>query len=65
VDVVAMVKYLCILGMVLLSGCSDYYRYPCQNPDNWDKDMCKKPWCDINKTCPEHIFKEEAKKECK
>jgi hypothetical protein len=53
------------LFVLLLSGCSDYYRYPCQNPDNWEKDICKKPWCDINKTCPEHIFKENDKKECK
>ena len=53
-----------LLAILLIAGCSDYYRYPCQNPDNWDKDICKKPYCDINKTCPEHIFKEE-KKECK
>jgi len=60
-----MVKLIIILGVVCMVGCSDYYRYPCQNPDNWDKDICKKPWCEISKSCPEHIFKEEAKKECK
>jgi hypothetical protein len=21
------------------------------------KDICKKPLCDVNRTCPEHIFK--------
>ena len=50
--------------MALFAG--DRFRYPCQNPDNWDKDMCKKPWCEISKSCPEHIFKEDLKdKECK
>jgi hypothetical protein len=33
------------------------FRYPCQNPDNWDKPMCKMPACDVTRTCPEHIFK--------
>ena len=33
------------------------YRYPCQDPANWDKDICKMPLCDVNRTCPEHIFK--------
>jgi hypothetical protein len=61
-----MVRLIVLLGFALLTSCSDYYRYPCQNPDNWDKDMCKKPWCEISKSCPEHIFKEDLKdKECK
>jgi hypothetical protein len=45
-----------------LSGCQDRYRYPCQDPNNWETPRCKKPQCDITKDCPEHIFKE---KECK
>ena len=41
-----------------LGYCSgDRYRYPCQDPANWDKDFCKMPLCDVNRTCPEHIFK--------
>lgn len=35
----------------------DRFRYPCQDPTNWDKDMCKPPICDVTRTCPEHIFK--------
>jgi hypothetical protein len=35
----------------------DRFRYPCQNPANWDKDICKMPACDVTRTCPEHIFK--------
>ena len=35
----------------------EHFRYPCQNPANWDKDICKMPLCDVTRTCPEHIFK--------
>ncbi len=35
----------------------DSFRYPCQNPENWDKQICKLPTCDVTRTCPEHIFK--------
>jgi len=35
----------------------DKFRYPCQDPANWDKDMCKLPLCDVTRTCPQHIFK--------
>ena len=35
----------------------DRFRYPCQDPSNWDKEMCQKPLCDVTRTCPEHVFK--------
>lgn len=55
-----MVRWLLLLlllplGLAMCSG--DRYRYPCQDPANWDKDFCKMPLCDVNRTCPEHIFK--------
>jgi hypothetical protein len=55
-----LVKYVLILlvlplGLASFSG--DRFRYPCQDPDNWDKDICKMPRCDVTRTCPEHIFK--------
>lgn len=43
------------LGIALFSH--DRFRYPCQDPNNWDKDVCKKPQCDVTRTCPEHVFK--------
>lgn len=43
------------LLVLLLSSCSDMYRYPCQNPDNWDHKVCKKPYCNANGTCPEDL----------
>lgn len=42
----------------LLMGCEQQYRYPCQDPENWDNEECKKPLCEVNRDCPEHIFKE-------
>ena len=55
-----LVKYLLVLLLlpVALAMCSgDKFRYPCQDPANWEKDICKKPLCDVTRTCPEHIFK--------
>ena len=43
------------IGLAYFGG--DRFRYPCQDPDNWDKEICKLPRCDVTRTCPEHIFK--------
>ena len=48
---------LIVLPLTLALFAGDRFRYPCQDPDNWDKDMCKMPRCDVTRTCPEHIFK--------
>jgi hypothetical protein len=48
---------LLLLPLTLAYFSGDKFRYPCQDPANWDKDMCKLPWCDVTRTCPEHIFK--------
>ena len=55
-----LVKWLLLLlllplTLAIFSG--DRFRYPCQDPANWDKDFCKLPICDVTRTCPEHIFK--------
>ena len=57
---VRLVKWLLLLlalpiGLAMCGG--DKFRYPCQDPANWDKDFCKMPLCDVTRTCPEHIFK--------
>ena len=48
---------LIILPLSLAFFGGDRFRYPCQDPDNWEKDICKLPRCDVTRTCPEHIFK--------
>ena len=48
---------LLTLPLALAFCGGDRFRYPCQDPDNWEKDICKLPRCDVTRTCPEHIFK--------
>jgi hypothetical protein len=43
------------IGLAIFGG--DKFRYPCQDPTNWEKDICKFPKCDVTRTCPEHVFK--------
>jgi hypothetical protein len=55
-----LAKFLIILLLFPLSLAyfsEESFRYPCQNPANWDKEICQKPLCDVTRTCPEHIFK--------
>jgi hypothetical protein len=57
-----LVKWLLLilllpLGLAYFSSGGESFRYPCQNPANWDKEICKMPLCDVTRTCPEHIFK--------
>ena len=46
-----------LIPLVFLFFTKDTYRYPCQNPDNWNESFCKRPVCDVTRTCPDHIFK--------
>lgn len=43
------------IALAIFSG--ERYRYPCQNPENWETAQCQKPLCDVTRTCPEHVFK--------
>jgi hypothetical protein len=55
-----LIKYLVIILIIPIAAAffaGDRFRYPCQDPANWDKDFCKMPACDVTRTCPEHIFK--------
>ena len=33
-----------------------FYRYPCQNPDNWTLIRCQPPICTALKECPEDLI---------
>jgi hypothetical protein len=46
------------LSAVYMTGCEQKYRYPCQNPDNWKSAECQKPVCEVNRDCPDIIFKD-------
>jgi hypothetical protein len=44
-----------IATALLLEGCEDQYRYPCQNPENFSKPECQKPKCQFTQQCPEYL----------
>jgi hypothetical protein len=49
-------KYLLLLLLPFtLFACEERYRYPCQNPYNWGEELCQKPYCSANGTCPEDL----------
>ncbi len=52
-----VIVILLALPVTLLLLSKDTFRYPCQNPENWDTPQCQKPLCDVTRTCPEHVFK--------
>ena len=47
--------------MFVLTGCGERYRYPCQDPENWNEKYCQKPFCSANGTCPEDLTHYEKK----
>ncbi len=57
-----MVRLLVIgVGLVVASavfaiaGCSDQYRYPCQDPANQNSKECKPPACEADGTCTDYL----------
>ena len=51
----ALILILLPLTLAFFGG--DRFRYPCQDPENWEKPICQKPACDVTRTCVEHVFK--------
>ena len=41
---------LILLPLTLAFFGGDRFRYPCQDPENWDKPICQKPACDVTRT---------------
>ena len=48
-----------LLTAVTLTGCGydGFYRYPCQDPKNWETAECKPPICTASQTCPVDLVK--------
>jgi hypothetical protein len=44
------------LPVFIAAGCEQKYRYPCQDPKNWETPECNKPLCEVNRDCPSYIF---------
>jgi hypothetical protein len=45
-----------LLVLVALTGCEDRYRYDCQDPANWQDELCKKPRCIAMGYCTEWLI---------
>lgn len=47
------------LSALLLSSCGyqGFYRYPCQNPENWKNAECNPPICEASGTCTKDTLK--------
>lgn len=47
-----------ILAGLVLSGCGydGHYRYPCQDPENWEKAECNPPLCEATGTCTKDLI---------
>jgi hypothetical protein len=55
-----LVVFILALPVVFAAGCEQKFRYPCQDPKNWETAQCQKPLCEVNRDCPDLIFKESA-----
>jgi len=59
-----MFKKLILIGFALslLTSCGyqGQYRYPCQDPANWETPECKPPVCEVLGTCPEYLVGEDV-----
>lgn len=53
-----MRTFLIMLSLLAVTGCEQAYRYPCQDPENWNAPECQRPLCEVNRDCPDLIFKD-------
>jgi hypothetical protein len=53
--------FFTVILAALLSGCGydGHFRYPCQDPANWENAECKPPICTANGACPEDLVSQE------
>lgn len=50
-----------LIALLCLAGCSDRFRYPCQDPASWNSAQCQKPQCEVTRTCPDLLVNSEKK----
>jgi hypothetical protein len=51
------VKKIIIVLFLTLAGCGyqGYYRYPCQDPENWESKDCNPPVCKVDGACSKDL----------
>ena len=45
-----------IIGVIALFTANDSYRYPCQDPANWELAECQPPLCTASSSCPANLI---------
>ena len=53
---------IAVTAMMMLAGCDEAYRYPCQDPENVDKPECVPPKCEIEGGCSWELLGKENPK---
>jgi hypothetical protein len=52
------IKYIVAsLSLLAIIGCSDQYRYPCQDPKHHSSPSCNPPVCEASGTCTKYLLK--------
>ena len=54
-----MKTIITLIALLCLAGCSDRFRYECQDPANWNSAQCQKPACEASRTCPDLLVPPE------
>jgi hypothetical protein len=49
--------FVMLFASALLAGCQDRYRFPCQDPKNWNLEKCTPPQCKADETCTEYLIR--------
>ena len=50
-----MAGFMLVAAVFAIAGCSDQYRYPCQDPENQASKECNPPVCEADGTCTEYL----------
>jgi hypothetical protein len=45
-----------IFFLLLVTGCDDQFRYPCQDPKNFGQPKCEPPACEADGTCTKDLL---------
>jgi hypothetical protein len=55
-------KTIVIALCIILTGCGydGDYRYPCQDPANWETAECNPPICEASSTCTKDLIPDDA-----
>lgn len=48
-----------LFASIVLVGCADSYRFPCQDPKNYSTAACQPPVCEADGTCTKYLLKDQ------